>query len=92
MLSASTLRLKRKKGFWGAEGREALEEPAGSGQPEKRVGSGELGKGRVDGGAGWRLVSGEDVGPSKAEVALSPRASRAERRAWGGLASDSISS
>ena len=57
MLSASALRVKRKKGFWGAEGREALEEPAGSGQPEKRAGSGELGKGRVDGGASWRLVS-----------------------------------
>lgn len=60
--------VKKEKGFGGAEGRETLEVPAGSGQPEKRGReAGELGKeSRVDGGASWRLVSGEDVGPSRA--------------------------
>lgn len=59
VLSASAPRVKRKKGFRGAGGREALEELAGSGQPAKRRGSGELGKGRVDRGASWGPVSAE---------------------------------
>ena len=78
----------RGKRVLGAEGgREALEELASSGQPAKKGGSGELGKGRVDGGpaGAWFLRRGR--GPLQSRGGPFPRCIQGWRKARGGLAS-----